>query len=128
MDKLREKMSALHKNVAINIPEISLPSFYGNSPDQLKIYAQSKLIGNAPLEIRKTGDLPGISSENSPLIILDGVVLNPDLKVSQEAIDQYKNLNPEDIQSIEVKNDTKLLEQYPHVRAKNGVIEILTKK
>jgi hypothetical protein len=109
MDKLREQMSTIDKNVQVITPKI-------------------RITGKASGINLTSENSSFLTSENSPLVILDGVVLNPDLKVSQEAIDQYKNLNPEAIQSIEVKQDTKLLEQYPHVRAKNGVIEILTKK
>ena len=101
MGKLREKMSALHKSSAINIAVMKVP---GESSGM------------------------NLTSENSPLFILDGKVLNPDLEVSQEAINLFKNLNPNTIQSIEVNKEANLFEQYPHERTKNGVVEIFTKK
>ena len=106
MDKLGEKMSTIDKNVQVITPKI---------------------------RISGEGSGMNLTSEDSPLVIIDGVALNPDLKVSQEAIDLFTNLDPNTIQSIEVTKGTKALDQYPHIRAtsralKNGVIDIVTKK
>ncbi|MDD4032032.1 MAG: hypothetical protein PHS48_02170, partial [Bacteroidales bacterium] len=107
MDKLKEKMSTADQDFNVVTPQIRITA-------------------------KKSG--MNLTSEDSPLVIIDGVVLNPDLKVSQEANDLFTNLDPNTIQSIEVTRGTEALERYPHIKAtatktyKNGVIDIITKK
>lgn len=80
---------------------------------------QTSLAGGAPgstPEIRLRG-FGSISSSNSPLIVVDGVVYNGDLS----------NLDPADVESMSVLKDGATAALYGS-RASNGVIQITTKK
>lgn len=68
-----------------------------------------------PLEIRVRGSA-SISASNSPLYVVDGMV-----------VDDMANVNPDDVQSIEVLKDAASTAMYGS-RGSNGVIIVTTKK
>lgn len=87
----------------------------------------------AATQVRIRGD-GAIAAENNPLFVLDGVPLHEDLDFSNpnganntQNTNFLANLNPNDIESVEVLKDAQATAMYG-ARGANGVILITTKK
>lgn len=76
------------------------------------------------VEIRGQGS---ISAGTEPLYIVDGLIVNTENSSSTVSSNPLANINPEDIQSIEVLKDAAAASVYG-AQAANGVVLITTKK
>jgi TonB-dependent starch-binding outer membrane protein SusC len=84
------------------------------------------VLGNPPV-IRVRG-FNSISGSSSPLIVVDGVpVFSGDLSRTSAALNVLGDLNPSDIESIDILKDASATAIYGS-RAANGVILITTRK
>ena len=77
--------------------------------------ADVKVIGNAKMRIRQFGDN---SSDNSPLIVVDGEAISPKI---------LNSIDPKKIAEISVLKDESLAEEYGG-NAKNGIVIITLKE
>lgn len=92
----------------------------------LSVTIPNALLGNPPV-IRIRG-FNSISGSSSPLIVVDGIpVFTGDLSRTQATMNVLGDINPNDIESVEVLKDASATAIYGS-RAANGVILITTRK
>jgi TonB-linked SusC/RagA family outer membrane protein len=110
-----------------NVPVASLESSIQGRASGVYINQGSGKLG-AGMSIRIRG-ASSVSASNQPLYVVDGIIVNstdPGM-ANEEPINPVADINPNDIQSIEILKDAAAAAIYGS-RASNGVVIITTKK
>ena len=108
-------------------PASNVQELLGSKVPGLVIQSSTGTVGaaGAPIRIRGVSS-PGVS--NNPIIFVDGVRMNSSItEVNDAASSRLNDINPNDIQSIEVIKGPAAATLYG-TEAANGVIQIITKK
>jgi TonB-linked SusC/RagA family outer membrane protein len=130
----RELGNAVSNITADQVPQATVQNFsqflQGRAPGVVVTQSSGQLGSNSRIRIRGVNSL---SLSNDPLIIIDGVRIGQDNSGGQElftggqATSRLNDLNPEDIESVEVLKGPAASALYG-TQAANGVIQVTTKR
>ena len=122
-------VSSVDSDVLESVSSATLGSKLQGSAPGLLISGSSGVPGTAPT-IRLRG-ATSISATNTPIYIVDGVLINTDVlqavDLGGQGADPLADLNPEDIASVQVLKDASATAVYG-AKGANGVILINTKR
>jgi TonB-dependent SusC/RagA subfamily outer membrane receptor len=119
-------------DIVANAPILSVQGLINGRAPSVVVMPTSGMVGSGQqLRIRGTASF---SLGNNPLIYIDGVRVNNEVATgpvnqafSSSSISRLNDLNPEDIESIEVLKGPSAATLYG-TEASNGVVNIITKK
>lgn len=130
----RELGNAVANITADQVPQATVQNFsqflQGRAPGVVVQQSSGQLGGNSRIRIRGVNSL---SLNNDPLIIVDGVRIGQDGGNGQElftggqATSRLNDINPDDIESVEVLKGPAASALYG-TQAANGVIQVTTKR
>ncbi len=109
-----------------NIPVPSLESAIQGRAAGVQITSGSGKVGQG-INVRVRGSA-SLSANNQPLYVIDGIIVTANsVNANDENLNPMADINPNDIESIEVLKDAAASALYG-ARASNGVVLITTKK
>ena len=119
-------------DIVANAPILSMQGLINGRTPSVVVLPTSGMVGSGQ-QIRVRGDA-SFSLGNNPLIYIDGVRVNNEVATGpvnqafgSSSISRLNDLNPEDIESIEVLKGPSAATLYG-TEASNGVLNIITKK
>ncbi len=119
-------VSSINADKIKNIPVQSFEQALSGKAAGLNVILPNGVLNNPPV-VRIRG-VNSISGSSQPLVVIDGVpVLSGDISTNLSANNALGNLNPNDIEDIQVLKDAASSAIYGS-RAANGVMLITTKK
>jgi TonB-linked SusC/RagA family outer membrane protein len=129
----RELGNAVSNITAEQVPQATIQNFsqflQGRAPGVTVLQSSGQLGSNSRIRIRGVNSM---SLNNDPLIIIDGVRMaqdagDGDLFTGGQATSRLNDLNPDDIESVEVLKGPAASALYG-TQAANGVIQVTTKR